>query len=164
MKQKMELAALLLVGGIPLAQAASVVIDAANSPWSTVSGSLATAGSGALGTVSGSAGTTSGAAGTVSGSTGTTSGAVDTIPPIVTASAAPGTYSAPIYVYLKATDNSGLAPKIYYTIDGSYPSTNSQVYRGQGIYVPESHDEIDLDLKTLAVDKSGNFGKVRTSP
>lgn len=147
MKQKMELAALLLVGGIPLAQAASVVVDAANSPWSTVSGSLATAGSGALGSVS--------------GAPGTTSRAVDTIPPVVTASAAPGTYPVPIYVYLKATDNSGLAPKIYYTTDGSYPSTNSQVYQGYSFYVYESNNDIDLDLRTLAVDKSGNFARQR---
>lgn len=161
MKQKMELAALLLVGGIPLAQAASVVVDAAKSPWSTVSGSLATAGSGALGTVSGSVGTTSGATGTVSGSTGTTSGAVDTIPPVVMASAAQGTYPAPIYVYIKATDNKDPAPKIYYATDGTYPSTSSAVYGGQGFYVSESHNELDLDLRTLAVDKSGNFARQR---
>ena len=83
--------------------------------------------------------------------------AADTVAPKVTASVAPGTYTSAQTFTLSATDNVDSAPKIYYTKDGSVPTTNSSYYKsGLKIKVVDKGVSRDLWLRTLAVDSSGN--------
>ena len=83
--------------------------------------------------------------------------AADTVAPKVTASVAPGTYTSAQTFTLSVTDNVDTAPKIYYTKDGSVPTTNSSYYKsGLKIKVVDKGVSRDLWLRTLAVDSSGN--------
>lgn len=75
-------------------------------------------------------------------------------PPSVTASPAPGTYSAAQTVTLTRANFAGGA--IYCTLDGSDPTTESAAY-SEPITVTES-----TTLKVLAVDADGNQGEVQT--
>ncbi len=63
---------------------------------------------------------------------GGTSGVVippqDYAPPIVTANPVGGVYNSARIVTLTATDNRDLHPSIYYTLDGSTPTTSSTRY------------------------------------
>lgn len=75
---------------------------------------------------------------------------VDSTPPVVTATPAPGNYSSAQTVTLKATDNKDTAPKIYYTTNGTTPTTKSALYTS-GISVSSN-----TTIKTIALDASGN--------
>lgn len=77
--------------------------------------------------------------------------------PFVQGSPTPGRYLNPIEVSLSATLGAGAPYSVYYTIDGSLPTTASMQYNGTKIQVSG-----DLDIKALAVDKDGNQSDVTT--
>lgn len=77
----------------------------------------------------------------------------DTTPPIVTTSPSPGTYTSPQTVTLTANEKA----TIYYTLDGSVPTTNSPVY-SVPITVASS-----VTLKYFAKDNAGNSSSVQAS-
>jgi len=77
---------------------------------------------------------------------------LDTVPPVTTVTPVPGTYSAsPLQVTLTANEPS----TIYYTLDGSQPTTGSPVYSGP-IAVAATGT-----LQYFAVDRAGNSGAVK---
>ena len=81
----------------------------------------------------------------------------DTVAPVVTAAPAAGSYDATQNVTFTVTDNKDAAPKLYYTTDGSTPSTNSTLYTaGKAITVADTGSDVDMVINTLAVDASGN--------
>ena len=81
----------------------------------------------------------------------------DTIAPQVTASPASGQYSSSQQIQLSVSDNQDPSPIIYFTTDGSQPDTSSQQYQsGQTIPANDTGSGVDLILRTLAVDASGN--------
>ncbi len=77
---------------------------------------------------------------------------IDTVPPTVTATPLGGTYSSAQLVSLSVNEPA----TIYYTTDGSTPTTSSTVYSSP-ISVPD-----DLALKYFAKDTAGNSGAVVT--
>lgn len=78
--------------------------------------------------------------------------AADTTAPAVTISPEAGTYTQAQTVMLSVTDDVDLAPKLYYTTDGTAPTTSSTAYSSTtGITISQS-----TTLKVLAVDASGN--------
>lgn len=81
----------------------------------------------------------------------------DTTPPVVTASPTSGTYTSTQTVTLSATDNSGGATTIYYTVDGSTPTTSSSVYSGA---ISVSSTET---IKYFAKDTAGNSSAVQSA-
>ncbi len=82
---------------------------------------------------------------------------LDTTAPTVTASPEGGTFNSGQSVTLACQDGTGSGcDKIYYTTDGSTPTTGSSVYTGP-IYISS-----DTTLKFLAVDKAGNPSSVGT--
>ncbi len=84
--------------------------------------------------------------------TATPASTVDTTAPVVTASVAAGSYTVAQAVKLTVTDNQDAAPKLYYTLDGSTPTSSSTAYTaGSSIAIASS-----ATLKVLAVDASGN--------
>ena len=84
--------------------------------------------------------------------TATPASTVDTTAPVVTASVAAGAYTSAQSVKLTVTDNQDAAPKLYYTLDGSTPTSSSTAYTaGSSIAIASS-----TTLKVLAVDASGN--------
>lgn len=88
--------------------------------------------------------------------------AADSSAPVVKASVPNGTYAEAKNVTLTITDSSDKTPKLYYTTDKSLPGTNSPVYTaGKVFQVTDKGTGIDLRIRTLAVDKSGN--KVRNT-
>lgn len=82
----------------------------------------------------------------------TASTVLDTIAPIVTASPAPGTNSLPISVTLTADQ----AAVIYFTTDGTAPTTASTQYTGQ---IPLS---ATTTIRYFAIDSAGNTGTVQS--
>lgn len=82
--------------------------------------------------------------------------AADTEAPVVHASVSSGTYPDPQRVSLSISDNSDIAPRLYFTTDGTLPVTGSSRYTGQIFSVEETQADIDLLLRTLAIDSSGN--------
>ncbi len=83
--------------------------------------------------------------------------AADTVAPTVTASVAPGTYTSAQKFTLSVKDNVDTAPRVYYTKDGTVPTTNASYYKsGLTISVVDKGVSRDLWLRTLAVDSSGN--------
>jgi fibronectin type 3 domain-containing protein len=83
--------------------------------------------------------------------------AADTAPPTTTASPAGGRYTATQSVTLTCSDGTGSGcNKIYYTTDGTTPTTSSTVYTG-----PISIST-DTTLKFFAVDNAGNAGTIKT--
>lgn len=80
--------------------------------------------------------------------------AADTAPPTVTAAPPGGAFDAPLSVTLSASDDVDPSPAIYYTLDGSEPTTASIPYTGP----------VDLSASTtlnfFAVDASGNASAV----
>ncbi|WP_287382422.1 DUF3344 domain-containing protein, partial [Methanobacterium sp.] len=80
----------------------------------------------------------------------------DIIPPEVSANLAEGFYNTTQSVTLTATDNLDPNPKIYYTINGTAPTTNSNQYT----------EPLNLSstttLKFIAVDSAGNLSPVYT--
>jgi parallel beta-helix repeat protein len=81
---------------------------------------------------------------------------VDTTAPTVTANPVGGLYNVTKSVTLSATDNLDSNPAIYYTTDGSTPTTSSTKYT-RPISITST-----TTLKFRAVDKSGNKGTVQT--
>lgn len=91
------------------------------------------------------------------GTAGQVMAAVDTTAPVVTASVAPGSYTSAQKFTLSIKDNSDSAPKLYFTRDGSLPTTASTLYKaGQTFSVVDKGISRDLYLRVLSVDKSGN--------
>lgn len=90
------------------------------------------------------------------GATRTVSYTIDTTAPIVTANPAGGNYSTTQVVTLTATDNLDSNPVIYYTTNGSNPTTYSTKYTGP-ISIANT-----TALKFTAVDKAGNQASVQT--
>ena len=83
--------------------------------------------------------------------------AADTTAPMVSASVTPGSYTTAQKFTLNVTDNTDSAPRVYFTRDGSIPTTSSTYYRaGQTFSVVDQGKVRDLWLRTLAVDKAGN--------
>lgn len=81
----------------------------------------------------------------------------DTLAPVVAATPAAGSYDATQSVVLTVSDNKDVAPKLYYTTDGSTPSSNSSLYTaGKVISVADNGSDVDMVINTLAVDASGN--------
>jgi PKD domain./Protein of unknown function (DUF1566). len=87
----------------------------------------------------------------------TANAAVDTQAPVVNTSLPTGTYSSPQQLTLNINDNSDTKPRLYYTTDGSLPRTSSTLYNGQVLNISETTAADDLYLRTLAIDKSGNW-------
>ena len=87
--------------------------------------------------------------------------ATDDAVPVVKASVPTGTYNAVQTILLSVTDNLDTAPVIYYTTNGKMPTTASTKYSGQAIQAKDTAagSAIDLQLRTLAVDASGNWGR-----
>ena len=80
---------------------------------------------------------------------------LDTIAPVTTAGPIPGTYaSAPVPITLTTNEPAS----IYFTLDGSQPSTASTLYSGP-IVIPAS---ITTTINYFAVDTAGNAEAVKT--
>lgn len=84
---------------------------------------------------------------------------VDTTAPVITPSLASGQYVGAQDITLSIVDNLDLFPKIYYTTDGSLPKKQSQYLytAGQRLTAPATSKKVDLRIRTLAVDVSGNW-------
>ncbi|MCE5213695.1 MAG: DUF3344 domain-containing protein [Methanobacterium sp.] len=82
----------------------------------------------------------------------------DTESPTVVASPIGGNYNIRTLITLSAADNADLNPTIYYTLDGTDPTTNSQLYNGP----IDIYQTTNLTLKFISVDKSGNISPVQT--
>lgn len=85
---------------------------------------------------------------------------LDEVPPEVICSHESGTYEEPITVKLSATDAADPAPRIYYTLDGSTPTTSDTYFVNQG-----SIEFRTAEMKTLkyfSMDRSGNVTSVET--
>ncbi len=82
---------------------------------------------------------------------------VDTEAPTVSANPAAGNYSGAQSITLSVSDNVDTAPAIYFTTDGSAPTTSSTRYTNQTISATDiSSSAADLTLRTLTRDTSGN--------
>lgn len=82
---------------------------------------------------------------------------IDAISPTITANLENGTYSTYQNVTLTASDNLDPNPIIYYTLDGTIPTTSSIRYT-----VPLSIFRDTTTLKFTAVDVAGNYAPVQT--
>ncbi len=80
----------------------------------------------------------------------------DTTPPAVTASPAAGAYADSQQISLSVSDNQDSTPALYFTTDGSEPTTDSTPYSNQQITASDIGSGNDLVIKTLAIDASGN--------
>ena len=76
----------------------------------------------------------------------------------VSSDLASGSYNTTKTVTLTAGDNMHPNPKIYYTLDGSNPTTSSALYTGPITFV----DEGNTTLKFVAVDDAGNVSDIIT--
>ena len=84
----------------------------------------------------------------------------DTTAPVLAVSPAAGSYSATQSVTLSATDDTDSAPTIYYTTDGTTPTTSSSKFTGTAISVADTGADVDMTIKAMAVDASGNQSAV----
>ena len=82
---------------------------------------------------------------------------IDTTSPTVNASLTNGTYSTYQNVTLTATDNVDPNPAIYYTLDGTTPTTSSTPYT-----TPISIVKDNTILSFIAVDIAGNQASIQT--
>ena len=71
------------------------------------------------------------------------------------------TASATLDVTLSATDDQDPTPTIHYTTNGSTPTTGSPVYASP-IHVTDQGTGVDMTIKFLAVDDSGNASGITT--
>lgn len=76
--------------------------------------------------------------------------------PVVTASIASGLYTSEQTITLSVADNEDANPKLYFTTDNSEPSSNSALYTDQAFTASDLTAGVDLVIKTLAIDASGN--------
>ena len=81
---------------------------------------------------------------------------IDNVAPAVTTSPDGGLYDHELDVVLSATDDVDTDPIIYYTTDGSIPTTNST------LYTASVHITDKTILKFIAVDDAGNQAAVKT--
>jgi len=81
---------------------------------------------------------------------------IDNLAPVASVSLKGGLYNANKSIILTALDNVDTQPKIYYTLNGITPTTNSTVYTG-----PISINETTT-LKFMAVDNLGNTSPAQT--
>jgi glycosidase len=72
------------------------------------------------------------------------------------------TANATLDVTLSALDNEDANPHIFYTTNGSGPTTNSSQYLGVAITVTDAGTGVDMTIKAIAVDVSGNISPVTT--
>ncbi len=86
--------------------------------------------------------------------------AADTTAPVLAVSPAAGSYSSTQSVTLSATDDTDTAPTIYYTTDGTTPTTASTKFTGSAISVADTGAEVDMTIKAFAVDAAGNKSAV----
>jgi parallel beta-helix repeat protein len=82
---------------------------------------------------------------------------IDATAPDVSANLVGGVYDAPIYVSLNAVDGVDPNPVIYFTTDGSDPTTTSNKYTS-----PLRITSINTTLKFMAVDQAGNQAPITT--
>ncbi|WP_281774101.1 chitobiase/beta-hexosaminidase C-terminal domain-containing protein, partial [Methanobacterium formicicum] len=80
---------------------------------------------------------------------------IDRIAPVVTANPEGGIFNTSKSVTLTATDNLDTQPDIYYTLDGSVPTTSNMQYTGP-ITV-----NMTINLRFFAVDDAGNCASVQ---
>ena len=80
----------------------------------------------------------------------------DVTAPVVSASPTGGSFAGSVDVTLIATDDANPTPTIYYTTDGSTPTTSSPVYTGPITITT------DTTLSFLATDLSGNTSLIGT--
>ena len=82
---------------------------------------------------------------------------VDNTAPLVQASIPSGIYGNQQSVTLTIRDKWDKSPVLYYTTDGSHPNKKSKRYAGEVIVARDTKPSgVDLYIKTLAVDASGN--------
>ena len=87
---------------------------------------------------------------------------IDTTLPTATANIIGGVYNTTQTVNLTATDNVDPNPVIYYTLDGSDPTTSSVIYTSPIILQINLPARTIIDLKFMAVDMAGNHGQIQT--
>lgn len=80
----------------------------------------------------------------------------DTTPPFVSALPAAGNYSSSQSISLSVADNHDSSPLIYFTTDGSEPTEQSSRYSSQILVADDIGSGVDLHIRTLSVDASGN--------
>lgn len=87
--------------------------------------------------------------------------AADDTVPLIKASVKSGTYTAVQNVLLSVSDNADTAPVLYYTTDGKMATMASKKYAGETIQAKDikTGNTIDLKIRTLAVDNSGNWSR-----
>jgi len=71
------------------------------------------------------------------------------------------TSSSTLNVTLSSTDDFDPAPRIFYTTNGSTPTTNSTLY-SSAIAVTDIGSGIDMTIKAFAIDAANNMSSVRT--
>jgi len=81
---------------------------------------------------------------------------VDNLPPNVSAAPVAGSYASTQSITLSVSDNTDTNPVVYFTTDGSEPTTQSAQYTGQSITATDVSTSADLTIRTLAVDAEGN--------
>lgn len=86
---------------------------------------------------------------------------IDTVPPTVTVNITGGVYNVTQTVTLTASDNLDSNPVIYYTTDGSTPTTSSTVYTAPIVLQMNDTKRTVTDLKFMAVDMVGNQAQVQ---
>lgn len=70
------------------------------------------------------------------------------------------TANATLDVSLSASDNEDSNPTIYYTTNGDNPTTNSTVYSGAAIQVTDAGAGVDMTIKAIAKDATGNISSI----
>ncbi len=80
----------------------------------------------------------------------------DTTAPVVKASVNPGTYVNQQSISLSVSDDQDHAAKLFFTTDKTIPTRQSMLYVDQVFMATDIQAGVDLVIKTLAVDASGN--------